>query len=231
MRPADVQQIVWKANRALWWRSFPFHFGLYLLTATGAVVVVEAAVRLSGAGGGFVGVLHVVALTCGLAGISLSIAGAAGLLQRRLTDPNLRGYTTPGDVFNLLFFLGALVLAASGYATRAAGTAGVGAVAAGLLSCDSSVRLAPAFAGGLCAVAALVAYIPLTHMSHFIGKYFTYHAVRWDDAPARGHARMAARMAEYLTYRPTWSARHIGADGTKTWADVVSSNPTGRPKS
>ena len=28
-----------------------------------------------------------------------------------------------------------------------------------------------------------LAYIPLTHMSHFVGKYFTYHAVRWDDAP------------------------------------------------
>ena len=33
--------------------------------------------------------------------------------------------------------------------------------------------------------ALLAAYIPFTHMSHFVGKYFTYHAVRWDDAANR----------------------------------------------
>jgi hypothetical protein len=56
-----------------------------------------------------------------------------------------------------------------------------------------------------------------------VAKYFTYHAVRWDDAPNTG--RIAGTMAEYLRYRPTWSARHVGADGTKTWAEVATTPP------
>jgi hypothetical protein len=32
-------------------------------------------------------------------------------------------------------------------------------------------------------------------------------------------------MAEYLMYRPTWSAPHVGA-GDKTWVDIATSNPT-----
>ncbi len=65
----------------------------------------------------------------------------------------------------------------------------------------------------------------MTHMSHFIAKYFTYHSVRWDDAPNRRRGRLEAQVAEYLTYRPTWAAAHMGADGKKTWAQVASTNP------
>jgi hypothetical protein len=65
----------------------------------------------------------------------------------------------------------------------------------------------------------------MTHMSHFIGKYFTYHAVRWDDRPNLKGSELARRVAEYLTYRPRWAARHVGADGTRTWADITSANP------
>jgi hypothetical protein len=36
---------------------------------------------------------------------------------------------------------------------------------------------------------------------------------------------MEAKLAEYLTYRPTWAAAHVGANGKKTWADVATSNP------
>ncbi len=63
-------------------------------------------------------------------------------------------------------------------------------------------------------------------MSHFIAKYFTYHSVRWDDTPSRPRRRAGQkRIAEYLTYRPTWSAPHMGADGAKTWADIATANP------
>ncbi len=32
--------------------------------------------------------------------------------------------------------------------------------------------------------ALLIAYIPITHMAHFVVKYFAYHKVRWDRHPA-----------------------------------------------
>jgi nitrate reductase gamma subunit len=85
-------------------------------------------------------------------------------------------------------------------------------------------------AAGLALSSLLVAYIPFTHMSHFVGKYFTYHAVRWDDAASTPGSALERRMAGYLTYRPTWSAPHVGADGTRTWADVVTSAPPDKAK-
>jgi len=56
----------------------------------------------------------------------------------------------------------------------------------------------------------------MTHMSHFIAKYFTYHSVRWDDKPN-------VNLAAYLAYRPAWSATHVGAG--KTWAEIATANP------
>jgi hypothetical protein len=63
-------------------------------------------------------------------------------------------------------------------------------------------------------------------MAHFIAKYFTYHSVRWSDKPNWKDSKLEAKMAECLTYRPTWSASHIAGDGTKTWVDIATSNPT-----
>ena len=85
-------------------------------------------------------------------------------------------------------------------------------------------------AAGLCLTAVLVAYIPLTHMSHFIGKYFTYHAVRWDDRPFKGNAKIAAALAESLTYRSRWAAGHVAAGQTASWAQVVAADPTREAK-
>jgi hypothetical protein len=60
-------------------------------------------------------------------------------------------------------------------------------------------------------------------MAHFVAKYFTYHTVRWDD---REGERIERKVAEYLTYRPTWAAPHVGADGKRSWGEIASTNPT-----
>ena len=77
------------------------------------------------------------------------------------------------------------------------------------------MTIPPVFGVGLLLAAALVAYIPLTHMSHFIAKYFTYHNIRWDDAPNMKGSTIEAKIAQNLTYRPTWSAAHMGAGGVR----------------
>jgi nitrate reductase gamma subunit len=70
-------------------------------------------------------------------------------------------------------------------------------------------------------LSALVAYIPLTHMSHFVGKYFAYHSVRWDDAPnLKGGPKEAAIMAN-LMQKVTWAAPHIQSNGEKNWVELA----------
>jgi nitrate reductase gamma subunit len=217
-----------ESNRSLWRRSFPFHAGLYLLAATAGLLVVTAialmtgVVSRTGAIAQAVGWLYA---ATGAAGLVLTVGGATALLHRRLANPALRALTTPGDVCNLLFFIAAFGMTGLAYLARPAGTPGALASVMGLLSWDTSRPVPAALGCGIVAVALLVAYIPFTHMSHFIAKYFTYHRVRWDDAPLAGNQRMAATMASYLSCRPTWAADHMRAKDGGTWADIVSSNP------
>ncbi|MCP5120029.1 MAG: hypothetical protein GY953_55240, partial [bacterium] len=221
-------------NRPLWYRSFPFHFGLYLLAGAVKVLLLSALLAifaprvLEGVLGS---VLVLVFTICGALGALLAMAGAFGLMLRRLTHRDLKNYTAPGDVFNLLFFIVALGTVVAGYVLRGPGYPGTLELATGVLTFNTALVIPPVMAAGLVLSALLVAYIPLTHMSHFIAKYFTYHSVKWDDMPIARAEKMGKKFAEYLTYRPSWSAPHVGADGSKTWADIATTNPTSEGKS
>jgi len=216
-------------NRPLWYRSFPFHFGLYLLIAAVLGVLAEAAVLIAtgaavpGATGAIVSSLR---MWAGAAGLALTMGGAIALLVFRRTSPALHGSTTPGDLFNLAFFVVALGMVTAGVLTAPAGSPGLVAIASGVLTWNLALQVPGLLAAGLVTAALLAAYIPLTHMSHFIGKYFTYHAVRWDDRPMAGNRQIAAALAESLTYRSRWSAGHVAGGKTATWADVVAADPT-----
>ncbi len=216
-------------NRRLWYRSFPFHFGLYLLIGTVALLLAAAALTLfapavmAGAAGTAVRWLCTVT---GAVGLVLTVIGSIGLFIRRLTDPALKNSTTGGDLFNLVAFIAALGLVGIGYLVRPDGAPGAVATTVGLLTWNTTAAVPALFGTGLILSGLLAAYIPFTHMSHFVAKYFTYHAVRWDDAVNRRGGKLERALAEYLTYRPTWSAPHVTADGKRTWADVATTNPT-----
>jgi nitrate reductase gamma subunit len=220
---------LWEFNRKMWIRSFPFHFGLYMLMGTIGLVFVSALLGIFAPAlmaGGLGLALHWIYTVTAFCGFVLAIAGAAALLLRRLTDPQLKIYTVPGDVFNLLFFIVALALLLAGYLLRGPQAPGTLEVAMAVLTFDTSVKIPALLAMGMILSALLVAYIPLTHMSHFIGKYFTYHSIRWNDEVNLRGSRIEKKLAECLMYKPTWSASHVKADGTRTWADVATTNPT-----
>lgn len=208
---------LWEYNRKLWYRSFPFHAGLYLLIGAAFLSALGA---LFG-GFGFAGALFAMARACAWAGAVLTTFGGVALFWRRLTDPELKNYTGPGDLLNVGAFAIACVLVIIG--ALSGSMPPLARLARALLSFDSTVRLPAATSAGLILGSVILGYIPYTHMAHFVAKYFTYHTVRWDDTPNNQH--IAARVAEYLTYRPTWSAPHIGADGTKTWGEIATTNP------
>jgi len=69
----------------------------------------------------------------------------------------------------------------------------------------------------------LLAYIPLTHMSHFFTKWFMYHGIRWSDEPSFPRSKIEKRVQQVLNYPVSWSAPHIRGDGKKTWVDVATS--------
>jgi len=199
-------------NRRLWRCSYPFHLGLYLSILTGLAAVAGLALPW-----------------VGLAGCLLVMAGATGLLIHRIRDRKLRLYSAPADFFNLCFFITAAGLLAS---SKIAGDGlSLAAVAEALRTFDTTISLPALQAAAMAVAALLIAYIPMTHMAHFIGKYFAYHAIRWSDQPSATLTGVERRIAEYLAYKPDWSAPHVGADGATSWADIASRTPAeGKPK-
>ncbi len=214
-------------NPKMWIRSFPFHFGLYLVAGATGVMFLGAVIGLAAPDllAGTLGLVihHAVRVMAG-AGLVLSLAGGLGLLQRRLTDPDLKDFTKPADIFNLLFFLVAFgtalataLLVDPDYAAAQFFVANLVSFEMGSYSVEGMAGLLPV--ASLVLMSLLVAYIPLTHMSHFIGKYFAYHAIRWNDTPNLQGGPEEAKIQAVLGQKVTWAADHIDGRGEKSWVD------------
>ena len=210
---------VWKNNRKLWYCSFPFHFGMYLLIGMAFFLVIDAIGGLVGITqrGVFGPIIKVLAT----AGFIVAAVGAISLIASRLIDSNLRKFNTGGTFLNLFFllavFLTGLVslISISDFSNEM--TRFVGAV----FTLDASVAL-PGIITLHCLVGLLfLAYLPFTRMLHFVAKYFTYHEVRWNDVPMAGNERMQKDIEKLLSQPVTWAAPHLNADGKKNWVDIA----------
>lgn len=226
---------LWKQNRGLWQVSFPFHFGLYLMIATFALLVLHALLVLWGGGtfpadGTIRTLLDDLITVVGWTGLILGIIGSLGLLYRRLTDPELRDYSSFMDYFNILFIFLFFLFAFLTCLFLDPLLEGAKAYIFGLLTGGHApIPYVPgqSVVGGVAIILAslLVAYIPLTHMSHMFMKYFFYHNVKWDDVPNLRGGRIEAAVLKNLELKPTWNAKHIEADGRNSWRDIASSAP------
>jgi nitrate reductase gamma subunit len=214
-------------NKKLWTRSFPFHFGLYLvggvtaLLLLGGVIVgyLPASIAVPTAK-----IITMVVPFFGAAGLALGIIGAIGLFMRR-RGRELRDYTAPADLFNLIFFIVTFGVALVTFVGFDRNFSMVETFVLNLVT----FNLAPVGSGtaavmltlSVVLLALLTAYIPTTHMSHFIGKYFAYHAIRWSDEPNLAGGHQEKTIEELLSRPVSWSAPHINADGKKSWLDVT----------
>ncbi len=216
-------------NKKLWVRSFPFHFGLYLVIGATVLMMgggVLQAVLPGAMGGGLGRTIQVATVACGASGLCLGLLGAAGLLHRRLTDPVLQDFSSPADIFNLVFFMVTFGVALLTFLVVDLDFSRVTAFVHGLVTFQFDAMEGRGLEVFLPAVSVvlmglLVAYIPLTHMSHFVGKYFAYHAIRWNDEPNLRGGDQEKEIQKVLGQPIDWSADHIEGDGKKTWVDVA----------
>lgn len=215
-------------NRKLWTRSFPFHFGLYLVAAATVLMILGGVVGALAPAVIATPVARVLSLAVplfGAAGLVLGILGAVGLYLRRM-GRELRDYTAAADFFNLIFFVVVFGVALATFLLVDRDFALVSSFVANLVS----FKLVPLAAGGSAALlplisavllSLLVAYIPTTHMSHFVGKYFAYHSIRWKDEPNLRGGEQEKTIEKLLNQPISWGAPHIKGDGKKTWLDAA----------
>lgn len=232
---------VFEHNRKHWFRTFPFHFGLYLLAGLVLLllaggIAIASGVDVSANGSSLGRILYHLTYVVGYAGLALGIVGAVALLFRRIFDADYREYTKKADYFNLAFFVITIVVALVAHAGADSHFAGLRAYFARLVTFDFSTgEGALASPTGLVAVeialaSVLLAYIPLTHMSHFFTKWFMYHDIRWSDEPNFKGGKIERQVTEALHYPVSWSAPHIRGDGKKNWIDVATSDAAGNEK-
>ncbi|NWF53352.1 MAG: respiratory nitrate reductase subunit gamma [Syntrophaceae bacterium] len=224
-----------KENPRLWNLSFPFHFGLYLILGTLGLLALGAIFMILGfsisPGRGFWGsLIYYLTILLGFLGLTLGTAGTAALFRRRLRDPDLRNYSAFSDYLNLAFIFLFFHISLLAWLFHDHTFDGARAYIYSLLTfgeVPAGVTGKRTLLGSLSVVfsSLLIAYIPLTHMSHMFMKYFLYHAVKWEDRPNVTGSRIEAAVLENLGYKPTWAAPHIGADGTKSWAEIATSTP------
>jgi nitrate reductase gamma subunit len=219
---------VYEHNKKHWYRSFPFHFGLYLLAGLIALLVIGAIASIAGADvspdGSFFGkaVFHSTYIL-GWAGLILGFLGAVALLVRRTFDIAYREYTKTSDFFNLFLFIVTFAVAIAAHASGDLYFSQLRTYFQDLITFNFTFRGGPLLAAEIVLASFLLAYIPLTHMSHFFTKWFMYHDIRWSDEPSFRGGKIEERVGKALQYPVSWAAPHIRGDGKKNWVDVATS--------
>lgn len=209
---------VWEHNRALWWWSFPLHFGLYLVIGLAALVVIGAIVGTETAIGGIIGQ---VGWIIGWVGYILGAFGAVGLFFKRLGQRQLRDFTPPAAYFNLVFLFALFVSGIYLFGTTEYPHVALAGFAQELFTFSPGPAVSGAAAVHVTIAVLFMLYLPFTHMTHFMAKYFTYHSVRWNDEPNLPGSKLEKTIQHQLTYPVSWSAPHLKADGKKNWADIA----------
>jgi len=213
---------VWENNRRLWFFSFPFHFGMYLLITAAAMLCAGAILQLVGVSVLDWAWLHTALTALAAAGYVLGAIGAVGLLITRLTDPRLQAFRTAAALFNLIFLAASFLTGAYALIALSDFPGSIAGFLQALFTADGATAEAPGYlTAHLVLVFLFMAYLPFTQMLHFVAKYFTYHRVRWDDEALTPRSGMEKEVLQLLKQPVTWSGPHLQADGRKNWVDIV----------
>jgi len=212
---------LWEHNRKLWWFSFPFHLGLYLLIGAAGLAALGGIGAYFGISGPGLGILTVGLPV--LAGVSYALGtlGALGLLFTRLTSEEMRNSTAPVSYINLLVLLAMLGTGLWAVVTVPGFSSHVTEVAVGLLTASFPADVPPIVSVHFLCAFVFLAYLPFTQMMHFVAKYYTYHKVRWDDEPVSPGSRLDRELKKLLAQPVTWAAPHVRADGKRNWVDIA----------
>jgi len=219
---------VWEHNRSLWFMTYPFHLGLYLVVCLLGLLIIGAVARLAGAS--LPPVIGTLTTIIGPVGYVLVIIGALGLIAKRLTDPGLKGYSSVAHFFNLVLFIITMLVALLAWKNADPTFAMAQTFLANLIYFRWEATGSALFNVQVLLGVLTLAYIPLTHMSHFFMKYFLYHDIRWGDTPNINTPKTDAQIGVVLSYPVSWSASHIAGHGKTTWAEVATFNPAAKPE-
>jgi nitrate reductase gamma subunit len=212
-----LMRSIWKNNRSLWPFSLLLHFGIYLFVIALFLHVINAIFIITDVQASILNVFQDIASALALAGYLAGGLGAISLILKRRLDNNYRPFTTLPMYFRLVF-LGAVFI--SGLWTWF-GAGNFAVVASNfiknLFTLNSDIAATVPLSVHIIISLLFIVYLPFTDMLHFIAKYFTYHAVRWNDEPTG--KKMDEELRALIDQPADWSAPHAGPG--KSWAEIA----------
>ena len=221
-------QSMYRNNRSLWLYSFPFHFGLYLLIGYVLLVICGAILQIAGvpvaanASNVILRLVYHLTPILAVAGSLIGAFGALGLLFSRMFRHDLRLTSVRADYFNLLLILAIFVTLFVGWLTVDRSFVITRGFVQSLISFTPAAPVPVAVIVRIILVSAFLIWMPFTHMTHFVGKYFTYHKVRWEDHPNIKGSELERAVTKALGYKINWSAPHVKKGAT--WAEAATSD-------
>jgi nitrate reductase gamma subunit len=221
LREIFLMRGIWKNNRTLWPFSLLLHAGIYLFVGALVLYIIDAIFIITGVPASVLDVFQDIASGLALAGYLAGGLGVVSLILKRRLDGNYRPFTTSSMYFRLAF-LGAVFF--SGIWAWF-GTDNLGAVMGNfmnnLFTLNSGITASVPLSVHIIIALLFIVYLPFTDMLHFIAKYFTYHAVRWNDEPM--NEKMDEKLRALIDQPADWSAPHAGPG--KSWAEIATEKP------
>lgn len=182
-------------QRVLWWASYAMHLGIYIMLGWSVLLLVSVVWHPAW----YVLMISIV----GVVGFVLPIVGCVLLLVRRVSDRVLAKYTTPLEYFNIVLLLTVLVTGAYAWLFVASPFE----VATQVFSL-SATSLPPIVLVHLVLLGIMFLYIPLSKMSHYVGKFFSFRTVLWDNDPNLPGTSVERRFTDAAAHpaQTGWSA-------------------------
>ncbi len=208
---------IWKNNRSLWSFSLLLHTGIYLFVITLLLYIINAIFIVTGVPDSILNVFQKITSVAALAGYIAGGLGAISLILKHRLDSNYRPFTTFSMYFRLTFLGAVFISGIWAWATSVAFASETSQFVKNLITLNSGITAAPPLAAHIIISLLFIIYLPFTDMLHFITKYFTYHAVRWNDELI--NERMDEKLRELMTQPIDWSAPHAGSG--KSWAEIA----------
>ena len=212
-------------NKSLWRIVYPFHMGIFLFVGFFVLLLVGALtmewdVAVSGQSANVWGKLvYYLTLAVGIAALVLGTAGSLGLLARKITDREMSPYTRRIEYVNILLVLAVFLTGLLSWAVVDSTFATAREYVKSLFSFGEIAGVDALIVAHIVLLVLFLAYLPFTNIMHFFAKFFTYHMVRWDDAPHLRGSNLERKLQPILQYPVSWSAPHT--QSIKIWSDVA----------
>ena len=192
----------------LWPWSMALHWGIWLLFLWVFLVLVNTTLYSFNLNN----LIFIAYLSYGL-----GVLGSVGLLIKRISNKELKLYTSGIDYVNLfflflLFFTGILMLQVDDYSNE------VLSYMEGIVSFSfQSENFSTITLIHFLIFEIFLLYIPFSRFFHGPVKFFTFHKILWNDSYQKKGSTEEKKIIQQLNYKVKWTAPHILPE--KSWLE------------